>query len=402
MARKFGDSLAALNYMLDVYESQPERRQSILVEPDYRNMNAERADAFEKAMRHLERDGIIAIRMKTGAEDYLIRNVILKDPAGLYPFLVREPRRSRAEDIWRRISSGLGEMPDWVAMEGAAIVSLWSEHKPWRGLGIDDADDAETALKLAMALEGGVSPGTTYRAFSASHTHDSKALKKVESVVAAILRHALDLPPLEVGEEPLAVFGLSTYPDPILVRGPFVAGSGGEIDLSLFAVYAAVTAPNAETIAWKGDAPYVLTIENKASFNAYVHRIMDCGAVIFTGGWPSSATAKALKKIAEGRRDIPWYHWGDIDGGGLAIFRYLETEICQPAGISLKPHLMSIDIAAKHGQAPLKSRHVLRGIAESGSSVSNLAAWLLSENSRIVEQELIDPVSPVAGEKDSR
>lgn len=381
--------------MLDIYERQPDRRLGILIELDYEIMKADQIETFEKAAKGMASAGIVDVRMRRPPDDHLIKNVTLKDPVGLYSWIGRQPRSNVAVSIWNGIVASIPEAPEWLAAESRKAVNAWAEHRPWRGIEMKDARDAEIAVRLAIALEDGASPGTSHRAFSAAHANDSKALKRVESIVSTILREAMDLPPLQPGEEPLAIFGISTFPDPVLLRGPFRVGTGGGIDLAEFQLYAAVTAPSVGTLEWHSEAPYVLTIENKASFNAYIRNISDEGVVVFTGGWPSSATLQALKIIAQGKPDTPWFHWGDIDGGGLAIFRHLETEVCQPAGISLRPHLMTPNLATKFGQRPQKRMQILRKLSQSDSAVAELAAWLLSPEARILEQEIVAPTCPV-------
>ncbi|WP_416172068.1 Wadjet anti-phage system protein JetD domain-containing protein [Agrobacterium leguminum] len=39
----------------------------------------------------------------------------------------------------------------------------------------------------------------------------------------------------------------------------------------------------------------------------------------------------------------PAYHWGDMDGGGVRIFRYIEQHL-ESIGVSLQPHMMNVDL----------------------------------------------------------
>lgn len=395
MAKQFASAVEAFGYLLDVYEKQPERKTAIRTEPDYAAMDADGEALFHDAATGAEEAGAITVEMRKSPDEHLIKFLKLKDPAALYRWLKRTPRRQLAEAAWAQATASLPSTPDWLERESIAAIEAWSRHQAWRGFPMESHEAAGQALKLAIAIAGGVSPGTTYRQFSAEHAQDSKALKRLEMAVSAILREAMDMPPPADGEPPLAAFGIQAYPDPVFLRGPFVAGPDGACDLGALRVYAALTASNADTIAWKGRAPYLLTIENKDSFNAYVHAVTDAGAVIFIGGSPSSAVVEVLRRLAEGAPETPWYHWGDIDGGGLRIFRFIEETICRPAGIRLRPHLMDPALAERAGQPVRSSLLGVKEIANSDSAVAPIACWLLSPDGRTLEQEMLQPVSPL-------
>lgn len=394
MAKSFATAAAAFNYLLDTYESQPDRARSILAAPDYASMDAEGEARFHEAANIAAESGAIRIDMCKPPDEHLIKALRLVDPHRLYAYTGRARRSDEARAAWEFATSSLKRVPEWLEAEAVTAVAAWSQHRTWRGLEISQAREAGLALALAAALEDGAMPGTSYRNFSAEHAQDSKALRRSEMVVSGILRDFRAMPPPQDYEEPLAAFGIMTFPDPILLRGPFAAGSP-PVPLWASKVYAAVTPPNVDTIAWIGNAPYVLTIENKESFNTYVRRVPDDGAVVFTGGFPSGSCIALLQKIAADAPHVPWYHWGDIDSGGIRIFEFLEREVCRPASIELKPHLMDEALAREYGQKPKSRVNDIRRIAASNSAVAPLARFLISAEARILEQELIKPISPL-------
>jgi len=46
-------------------------------------------------------------------------------------------------------------------------------------------------------------------------------------------------------------------------------------------------------------------------------------------GVPSAAVTDLLKRLSKEIDDVPFLHWGDIDVGGLRIFRYVEEMIAR-------------------------------------------------------------------------
>lgn len=139
------------------------------------------------------------------------------------------------------------------------------------------------------------------------------------------------------------------------------------------------------------------TIENKTSFQRYVRLIRDGSLVVFTAGFVSEPCTAFLKRIVAA--EVPWFHWGDIDPGGLAIFNWLETNIA--GNRPILPHLMTREIALSHGTEPVKSDPRLSRIAKSNSAVADLATWFLNDSeARILEQEMLDPVAPMRVKND--
>jgi hypothetical protein len=394
MAKSFVTAAAAFDHLLDTYESQPDRERSILAAPDYAGMDADDETRFHQAANLAAASGAIRIDMCKQPDEHLIKALRLIDPGKLYDYTGRVRRLDEAKAAWAKAEAQLKRLPEWLEAERTQAITAWSQHRSWRGLEIGDAAKAGHALMLAAALEDGVTPGTPYQMFSAAHAGDSKALRRSELVVSGILRAYRGMEAVKEGEESLAAFGIVSLPDPILIRGPFSAGNPPQ-SLAASKVYAAVTPPNADTIAWAGDAPYVLTIENKASFNAYVRAIADGGAVIFTGGFPSAPAIAIMKRIAAGNAGIPWFHWGDIDSGGIRIFEFLERVVCRPAGIELEPHLMDEALAREYGQKPKSRVSDIKRVAETNSAVAPLARFLISPEARILEQELTKPTSPL-------
>jgi hypothetical protein len=87
--------------------------------------------------------------------------------------------------------------------------------------------------------------------------------------------------------------------------------------------------------------------------------------------------------------EVPFLHWGDVDAGGVRIFRYLEESL--PRGP--RPHLMTKELAEKCGQ-PADSDPSLASVARSDSAIRDLAEWLaFGSDVRHLEQEALGPIA---------
>jgi hypothetical protein len=108
-----------------------------------------------------------------------------------------------------------------------------------------------------------------------------------------------------------------------------------------------------------------------------------------------------LKQIVRLARlvDAPVFHWGDIDPGGLRIFRHLEEALDQ-SGIELAPHLMTRELVIEHGAPFVSKRNLLKELFPK-SAVSDLWGYIAT-SSLAVEQESFAPAYPLArGERSS-
>ncbi|WP_347336678.1 Wadjet anti-phage system protein JetD domain-containing protein [Bradyrhizobium manausense] len=84
---------------------------------------------------------------------------------------------------------------------------------------------------------------------------------------------------------------------------------------------------------------------------------------------------------------MPFLRCGDVDAGGLRIFRNLEQNL--PRGP--RPHLMTRELAERAGQ-PADADPSLVSIAKSDSAICELAEWLaFGSDVRHLEQEALDP-----------
>lgn len=397
MAKAFADPVAALNAMLDTLEAQPERKAAILVKPDYARIpDTDALESFVRIVREAESVGAIAIEMKRGLENHQIARLRLADPAALYRYLRREQGRSIAARAVEQLRSALGESSEWIAAVLEDAQDRWARRRGYRGYQIEDADELLKALQLARALAIGPVAARDARSFSTQICGDSKALERNRPAIAGFLMEATGSR-ASPDEDALARFGIFAYPDPVLIKGP-VRLEGANIDLTAFRPYAAVPEGNVDDVRCVGRPEYVLTIENKTSFNRHVREIGDLGVVVFTGGFPSRAAVGLLKAVAANCRGAPWFHWGDVDGGGVRIFRFIEETVVSPAGLVLRPHLMSEALARQHGVAS-RRRPGLKAIVESDSAITGLARYLASgESVFTLEQEALPPERPVIGD----
>jgi len=138
---------------------------------------------------------------------------------------------------------------------------------------------------------------------------------------------------------------------------------------------------------------YILTIENLASFNRHCREVDDNGIILYTAGFLGPQSSRVLK-ILDNQIDknIPFFHWGDIDTGGINIAKHVGQTISR----QLNLHLMSKSLLQEAGIKPKRKIIRLPKMMIDGSPVAKLVAEFLDQSPVLVlEQENIDPVSPL-------
>ncbi|WP_233443168.1 Wadjet anti-phage system protein JetD domain-containing protein [Bradyrhizobium brasilense] len=228
-----------------------------------------------------------------------------------------------------------------------------------------------------------------YRTFSRRTVGDSKALERVEGAVVRLLGGILELPPGARPREALRTIGLERFAPPLLIAGRIDLDGA---DLSQISPrYLGIPPKEADRIRFRRPPAYLLTIENFASFNRHVAEADPDreGATMYVGGYPSLATQQALRTITQMvSGNTPIFHWSDIDPDGTWIFHTIERAVGRP----IRPHLMSVEIAERSGQVPLRKAAPARCPPDSGIAV--LAAYLAGDGAKTLEQEELNPVLP--------
>jgi Uncharacterized protein conserved in bacteria C-term(DUF2220) len=96
-----------------------------------------------------------------------------------------------------------------------------------------------------------------------------------------------------------------------------------------------------------------------------------------------------LVQTARIMANVPLYHWGDIDAGGVRIAAHLEDAF----GVQIFLHDMHPALASAHGTL-LQSRRGLERIAARNGNIGALARWLCSDEAKSLEQEELNPKAP--------
>jgi len=343
--------------------------------------------AWRERLEGSERSGAVALVRGAGNRRGVIERVRLVNADRLAGDLgvVRAGARAAVAVAAAREACGGREGME-VAIEAAARKWEWGED--WYRLP-PDPDLVRIAFAAATGLFD-VAFGTHFRAASAQAAGSSKFLERHGATVCAILRHALELPPEAGQDEIWEMLGLVRFRHPICLRAPLsFADPDGVVVPGNAVPWSAVNPDIVESCSPTGSDPaFVMTVENWTSFNGQCREIPR-GAVVYTSGFPPPPVRQIVSRMASMWPDAPFFHWGDVDAGGLLI----ADSIRNAAGKPVKLHLMTPALAEQYGK---KHRPLTRtaGIADRDDDFGELARYLSGEDCRVFEQEKLRPTDP--------
>ena len=383
-----------LERLLSLSERSPGRIRPASAAPDYGVLGTAQTVAnFHERMAAAERVGAVELRRGRRERRHLIDRVTVKDPVLLARHLGRAPSSEIARQAREVLLSVASTGEPWVNSVLDEMVSRWARSEPAFRLPLNDMDAAKEFITLLSAISKDQARGLDGRTFSLKATGDTKSFDRHAGRLASVL--AARFPEAAISAADVwDRIGLERFNHPVHIKGCVVAeDASGILVHGRTPPFASFHPELRPLIKLCGTPSAVLTIENYASFNRYVREINDGSLVVYTGGFASAGVVELLKCLLTlAGPSVPFFHWGDIDPGGLRIFRFLEENLPRRP----VPHLMDKGTAQSNGR-PASRDPTLTSVAKSDSALASLAAWLAGgDNVMHLEQEALEPVSPLS------
>lgn len=392
--RRFSSIPSLIADLLDRHESNPDAVRLVAPVDNDGFDSVDQRDAFDDGLATLEREGGLELLRSGHRSERVVTGARLKDAAVLYRHSGRQPSGAIARGTLAVLRER-DDLPLGAAQLIDAVADAWSRGVTHLGIAKWDVLGLEHVIRLAAAIHdrmGQTLVGEAdFRTFSRLTVTDSKALERnIMQVVSAIPRifptggTPKGLNPTEV----LAGAGIVRMPQPVLIRGRIA------LEGQVFPELPFVGLPTecAELVDLQEKPTYLLTIENYASFVRHVREVSpgDDGLVIYSGGFPSRPTLKAIARLAQ-QADAPTFHWGDMDAGGVRIFQHIERHLAT-LGVVLHPHMMDAELLRRSGSVAANAPDVVGDTG--GSAVAELAT-AIRETGLVHEQEEFSPLSPL-------
>lgn len=331
-----------LHTLLDRYE-QPDRQTVVRVRlneqayPAYfSSTDAHPRQATNTALQHLAGRGIIRLRWQKWEQGNWLTAVDLvpEQAPALYTFLQRTPRQQHAAEL-QALLAAQTPVTAWHAAFLTWVEQQLAEHRSVTPLTLDNSHWNRDLLAALAALARLQHP-TSERTLSVRLFADSKRLAELRSAMVTVLRRC-DPAAAEFGDDDRALlqaYLLERIPEYIPLAGPLLLqisaldGATPPLDLRTFERGIALPTSTLQTCTVSAcTATTVLTIENATSFHEALVVRPPSMLTLFSGGFASPATLDLLRAIGVACPDIVFYHWGDIDPGGLRILAHLRGNL---------------------------------------------------------------------------
>lgn len=296
-------------------------------------------DEFETVINAARAEGAIQYFIGTkGSADNFIERIELVDSERLAKLLNRVP----AEVTIRQASNLLTPFVDRYPVIND-VLNQWAQLKTVRTFTAADAQDwvdAITVIDYARNNMVNKVVLTPINEVSGKLFKDTKRIKKLAAPIDVLISGDINAdhrPSAEVWEE----IGLFREEHPVRLAGN-VSISRDRVTGYIDTPYMGLPAATIKKLASKPSM--VLTIENLTTFHSEARCKCDEDVLlIYTAGMPNppwiDMYARLLKSLS---RDVPVYHWGDLDEGGFRIASVLAL-VANEAGHTLLPWQMHPD-----------------------------------------------------------
>lgn len=343
-----------LNKLIDKYERSAQsydlnakkRAISLLVEKDSIFANYWAPDHYlyrdeiECEVKSIEKEGYIVVIYQNDLLKTITLNVDRVDD--IYLYLNREAKKEKGLKERSFIALELGKT-DNLSVTHAFLLKmqmLLEEHssheKYFKGI-----ENLQLLLAMVKAIEEN-DEEILLRNFSKKHFKDSKLLEKYASKILSLFNEFDEFPYTSFDELCTKHYIVKHSGYAYTKKGFTLKINDQVIDLDKLATDFALS-DNAidEMDILQVNASKVYTIENLTTYHYFND---NDSIIIYLGGYHNHTKRNLLKKLHEAKRNLKWFHIGDIDWGGFEIFLHLITS----TGIKFQPYLMGIEELEKY------------------------------------------------------
>jgi len=296
-------------------------------------------EAFEAVMEAARAERAITFeRGERGSEEGFITRVVINDPKELASFLGRVPFNIILGNAQKSLEPFIPRFPVL-----ANVLEQWKELRKVRGSDATSIKEWVDAIKVIDFSEENLAAGVVSMPLneaSGKLFKDTKRIKRLEVQIDVLLTGSIEVSGRE-GYEIWNDIGLFREEHPVRMAGNVIVQRIG-ITAKLDTPYSGLPAESIVGLASKPSM--VMTIENQTTFHSEARRRHgEDVLLIYTAGMPNPPWRDMYVRLLNDLpKDVPVFHWGDVDEGGFRIASVIAKEAGK-AGHMLKPYMMHPD-----------------------------------------------------------
>lgn len=344
-------------------------------------------DANDAILALYQQKGFIFVE-KDQYGDFKSLSLNIAEIDSVYDFL---RRKNPAEELCKICNVLDGEKSQGVIGNFVSYCNKWISQKySFPKLYFDSCEqlvDILLGIKEIQMLD----KETKFRDFSVKVYGDSKKFEKLKSKIAKIF---YDFDEECIVDDFDAEAVLEIFSEKNLVRNTSYAIIKGDITFDLKGVIINLNQLGYEYCLSdemihdlrfiKTDAKKVITVENLTTFYDFSEKGY---IVLYLGGFHNYTKRMLIKKLQESYPELKFYHFGDIDAGGIYILRHLISK----TGIEFVPYKMDVDtlVVNKEHWKKLTDNDIIRLKKIDDDEFSELINFMLEHNCKL-EQEAVE------------
>lgn len=215
------------------------------------------------------------------------------------------------------------------------IISRINNYESYLSLVLDTIEENQDLL-VALNEILNLNHEEMERVFSVRVFKDSKKFQKIKSKIIYILKQYYNAQGED--DEILADYNIIKNPSSISLKGKgIISINESKINIEDFGKEFVLSTANISLLKII-DLPIkrVITVENLTTF--YTIELEDT-LFIYLGGYHNHSRRELLRLIYDFDSNLEYYHFGDIDAGGIYIFEHLRNK----TEIPFKPYMMDVN-----------------------------------------------------------
>jgi hypothetical protein len=263
----------------------------------------------------------------------------------------------------------------------------------------DECQDLLSALSTIATLQAPIFE----RTLSVKLFKDSKRLEELRGGILMVLRAHDPEADLYKDDEwgLLQAHHIKRPPERVPLTGPLhlliatitpTENSVSETSLSLESGISSISLPEdvlrLATIT-SCPATALVTIENLTSFSELLLLRPPDMIAVHTGGFASPSLTTFLRSIRACRPDLPYFHWGDIDAGGLRILAHLRRQLGHILPLGMDEETVKKGAIYAQPLTPSDKESLRNLLTETAVADCTLLIHLLMKMNLKLEQEAI-------------
>lgn len=295
-------------------------------------------DQINMMLDELVRKDFISIRLSKNKElDFI--DLRVESVSNIYKFLMRVDPEVDRNEVLEYLTSYVSSndiIQKFIKVISDRLLKFQSVQSYF-----DNLDDLRFYIKAIEAMSS-LEEDTLKRNFSKTIFNDSKLFEKIENKVLKIIREFSN-EDIDDNDELLSIYHLIKTPTFAYIKGRLTIKVKDQvIDLSNYGHEIALSSSALLDLQIKEvSVKKVITIENLTTFISFNNPEY---VILYLGGFHNSVKRKLLTKIYNYNTEMAFYHFGDIDSGGLLIFEDLVSK----TNIPFNPYMMDIATLENH------------------------------------------------------